>query len=163
MTCLAIPFAAVINSSSIQGQKDYNKALSTATRAHIKTHSADFLAAGETNAGGDVDDEVDDETDKPEGGRSEASGPPSVMDYLMEDPVRAGVMALLLVSLLVNLWLALTRGGGGQKVVVEKAAGAIQGAPLDVRSAMERLERIEREWEGVRVCLGGQFGGLLEG
>lgn len=33
------------------------------------------------------------------------------------------------------------------------------GRGEEVHRAMERLE-IEREWEGVRVCLNGQVGGL---
>lgn len=152
----------MINSSSIQGQKDYNKALSTATRAHIKAHAKEFLAEGETHGGGDVDDEVDDEEESAE--TTQASGKPGVVDYLMQDPVRAAVMALLAVSLLVNLWAILSGGGGGGGVGRRSGGGhGLKGGKIEVAGALERLERIEREWEGVRVCLGGQFGGLLEG
>jgi hypothetical protein len=58
---LSFSYVAVINSSSIQGQTDYNKALSTACRSHINTNASEFNVLTESHANGDVNDEVEEQ------------------------------------------------------------------------------------------------------
>lgn len=160
-------FLAVINSSSIQGQKDYNKALSSACRSHIRTNSSEFNVLTESHATGEVDDEVDSDSDSgSQAGDDDESKsfPDGTVDFLMEDPVRTALFVLLVVSLLFNVlnWIRGGSGGGVEKVVQQGSAGVWKGGE-EVQNAMERLERIEREWEGVRVCLSAKVGGVLEG
>ncbi|KAL7416410.1 pectin lyase fold/virulence factor [Mrakia frigida] len=80
----------------------------------IKTNAADFNVITESNANGDVDEEVDPESES-QAGDETSSSPEGLVDYLTKDPVRTTLLVLLIVSLLFNL-LSLVHGGGSGRV-----------------------------------------------
>lgn len=149
----------VVNSSSIAGQKEYNAALEEATRAHIKAHPELRLSGvdEQEEAAPVLKSESGDKkaSAKPKKDAGGSGGGGSVLESLLDDPVKLVLGALVGVLLLSNAYLLLTRGSS--------AAGlqAFRGRP-EVKNAMERLDRMEREWDGLRAHFSGGAGALTE-
>jgi hypothetical protein len=101
----------------------------------------------------------------------------AALDWVMEDIVRTGLLALVVALVLYNL-ISFLRGGSSSPsaappppppphyhvpvqqppVVGGGGAGAFDTA--EVKGAMERLQRLEQEWASVRqACVGMGVGG----
>jgi hypothetical protein len=72
------------------------------------------------------------------------------MDYVMEDPIRTALFALLVISLLVHLW-GWARGGGSGGARMVKEGGKAWKRGAETRGAMERLEEHGRVAEVVAL------------
>ena len=153
----------VVNSSSIAGQKEYNEAIEKYTREHIAAHPEIRLdgandAAPAPAAAAATTKEVRPtqtttrkaSTTRKVGGSQPAEQP--LLDQLLEDPVKLALAALVGFLLLTNGYLLLTRGGGGGSA----QPASFRGPKNEVRHALDRLDRIEREWDGLRAHFGGQ-------
>lgn len=98
----------------------------------------------------------------------EVAKPKSLFEYL-EDPIRTALGVLLILLLLYNFISWLRAGHGGQQLhqnqhsqsLSPSSAGPAFSSP-EIRSAMDRLEILEREWEAVRRALLHSGGGSVE-
>lgn len=134
----------VINKSSIAGQKEYNEALENETREYLKTHKEMLLEGVDESA--PVEPPKPKETGKvSKSSKSGSKESESLLDTFVDDPIKLILVSVILVLLLSNTYLFFTRSSN--KSVSRRE---FRGAKHEVKGAMERLDRMEREWEGVR-------------
>lgn len=149
----------VVNSSSIAGQKEYNEAIEKYTRDHIKAHPEIRLdGANDAAPAPAATKEVRPtqtttrraSTTKKVGGSAGKKDDLPLLDQLLEDPVKLALAALVGFLLLTNTYLFFTRGGSSAKPT------GFRGPKGEVRHALDRLDRMEREWDGLRAHFIGQ-------
>lgn len=153
--------AGIITSSSIAGQRAYNKDVARLIRKHIHSNPAEF-GSQDINAP-EADDELsstpEDAGDsfKAEGNTNpSASGRPTGMFRSLVATVQEseGMATLLLVSniaLLLFFVISLFTSGlpGRKKVQIAKTVLSEEAEKL----ALQRLLRIENSWKGFQQCV----------
>jgi len=129
----------VITKSSIEGQREYHKALATELRAYIKEH-ADEFKSGET-VDAEADDELDGDAENEKDSPAEEEAEPFVsqaISGLMDIPNQPAliIMTALALLLLITNIITLSRSSSAST----KAVAVVDTLPA---SAMLRLERLE--------------------
>lgn len=145
----------VVNSSSIAGQKEYNEAIEKYTRDHIKAHP-EIRLDGANDAAPAAKEVRPTQTTVRRASKTKVSSSKSgdaepLLDQLLEDPVKLALAALVGFLLLTNAYFFFTRGSSGSA----KPTG-FRGPKGEVRHALDRLDRMEREWDSLRAHFVGQ-------